>query len=408
MPQDTAVAQPDDAAPVRAPGRRRLTLSDRIATAWLASLGVAAMVVGGHDAVAGTAINLRLVGSLLLAGGVMLLIGAAGLWHRQPTGLSLAMIAAVTGVAIGVMTFLTQVVNDDPDERLIAWALIIIGSAAAAVHVRSATSAAERAKSIMSRLPILKSAISVGLVFSVAQFWYANIYLPTAAPVSLTLDAKIDSVTPAGNDKHVVVKGSVVIENTSKAKVQVLASTIDVKATRLELAEFDDDEFTGNVNEANREKLTLAERHVSEEEAEYVTHGRLVSERKFFEAGEKITVPFLTWVPKDSYNAVYVESWIASGRANALGLEKAQPPAISNTAQGEAVYLTRLPNAGWLHVLTRGDRYLRVAYDDDPNYETEVDFANDGRPDPPDGFSDRLARFYGVAQTENSAVVAVP
>jgi len=97
------------------------------------------------------------VGSLLLAAGVVLLAGAGGLLRRKPVGLSLAIIAALLGVAIGVMTFLAQVVNDEPDRRLAAWAAIIVASGATALHIRALTPPGERAKSLWSRLPILKS-----------------------------------------------------------------------------------------------------------------------------------------------------------------------------------------------------------------------------------------------------------
>jgi hypothetical protein len=49
-----------------------------------------------------------------------------------------------------------------------------------------------------------------------------------------------------------------------------------------------------------------------------------------------------------------------------------------------------------------------VEYDDDPAAVVAVGFAARRKPDPPAGFSDRLSRFYGVARTENSAVVSVP
>jgi len=42
------------------------------------------------------------------------------------------------------------------------------------------------------------------VLFSIAQFWYSLIYLPTTAPASLTLEAKLDKVTPRG--KHVVIE----------------------------------------------------------------------------------------------------------------------------------------------------------------------------------------------------------
>lgn len=148
----------------------------------MALLGVAATIVGGHDAVAGTEISVRLVGSLLLAAGVVLLAGAAGLLRRTADGLSLAMISALLGVAMGIMTFLAQTVNDEPDRRLLAWGAMIVVSGAAALYIRARALPEERVKSIWSRLPILKSTISIGFLISLAQFWYSQIYLPTTAP----------------------------------------------------------------------------------------------------------------------------------------------------------------------------------------------------------------------------------
>src|SRR5262245_22777803 len=84
-------------------------LATSAGAAWLLILGAAAVVIGGHDTVAGREVMVRVWGTLVLAAGCVLLVGAAGLWQRTARGRALAMVAALLGVALGAMTFLAQV-----------------------------------------------------------------------------------------------------------------------------------------------------------------------------------------------------------------------------------------------------------------------------------------------------------
>lgn len=423
------------------------------ATVWLTLLGIAAATIGVHDALAATEISVRVVGSLLLGGGIVMLAGAVGLWQRKPVGLSLAMIAALVGVVIGIMAFLTQVANDEPDQRLIAWAFIIVASGTTARCIHRLTPAEERARGIWSRLPILKSAISIGVLFSIAQFWYSQIYVPTTAPPSLTVEANIDKVTPRGS--HLVIEGAVTIRNTSNTAVQVLASALDVTGELYVPGDVTAEDFADRVSDADLGKVTVAERHIGlDGESTSVSRGRLVPETTWLEAAETTTVPILTWVPKRRYHALRISAEMTVGRRNALGQLGDQvdlgPHPIP--VDGGVVFLTRLPEAGWLRRLTRGARYLRVKYSRDPEEETalipfpEVSFAPKqesdppesfkrqlrafyasqklpppknfeqwlpvlhgvGLPDPPEGYDRRLGRYYGVASLVSSAVVSLP
>lgn len=421
------------------------------ATVWLALLGIAAATIGVHDAVAATEISVRVVGSLLLGGGIVMLAGAVGLWQRKPVGLSLAMIAALVGVVIGIMAFLTQVANDEPDRRLVAWTLIIVASGTAALCIRRLTPPEERARGIWSRLPILKSAISIGVLFSIAQFWYSQIYVPTTAPPSLTLETSIDKITPRGS--HLVIEGAVTIRNTSNTAVQVLASAFTVVGERYAPGDATAEDFADYVSDADLGKIAVVDRHIGLEESTLVSRGRL-EPVEWFEAAETITVPILTWVPKRRYNALRISAGMTVGRRNALGRLEDQVDLgpFPMPVDGGVVFLTRLPEAGWLRRLTRGARYLRVKYSRDPEEETaldplpEVGFASKresdppesfkrrlrafyksqellppenfeqwlpvlhgvGLPDPPEGYDRRLSRYYGVASLLNRAVVSLP
>ena len=132
---------------------------------------------------------MRVLGAFVLAAGIVLVAGAFGLRRTDPLGRALAMVAALLGVALGGLMFLAQAVNDEPDGRLSVWAAVIVLSAAAAWHIRALSPPDERAESIWHHLPFLKSAVSIGVLISLAQFWYASIYVPTTAPASLTLSS---------------------------------------------------------------------------------------------------------------------------------------------------------------------------------------------------------------------------
>jgi hypothetical protein len=373
------------------------------AASWLAILGFAATAIGVHDAIDASEINVRLVGALLLVAGIVMLSGAVGLSRRTPVGLSLAMIAALLGVLVGIMMFLTQVANDEPDQRLAAWALIIVASGAAALCVRAALPSDERPQTIWSRLPILKSAISVGVLASVAQFWYSQIYLPTKAPPILTIEMKVDKVTPRAG--HLILQGSAVVRNASDTKVALLASTLDIRGTRLSATRIKPEEFTGLVGDAESASFGMANRYVIQGPESVISHGRLLHDA-YLDAGEAVTVPILTWLPKHKYSAVHLDAAVWGGRANALELEDATQTNSLSTTDGlfsetnalptkdGVFYVTRLPEASWLQRLTRGERYLRVKYNRYESAIPAVGFARKHEADPSEHFKNRLRTFW--------------
>lgn len=153
--------------------------------------------------------------------------------------------------------------------------------------------------------------------------------------------------------KHLVIEGSVAIRNTSDTKVQVLASTFDITGMRIVPVRVKPEDFVKATSDANLEKFSQAERHMVSEPPGIVSHGRLVPESSYVEPAESGSVPILTWVPKGTYNALRVDAWVAVGRGKTLGIEDAKP--VSFRDRGGVVYRTRLPEAGLLRRLTRGD-----------------------------------------------------
>jgi hypothetical protein len=371
-------------------------------------------------------VNARLFGTLVLAAGVVLVAGAGGLHGGKAVGRALATVAALLGIALGALLFVAQAVNDEPDRRLVLWAGIIVLSVAAFIGIRARTPEEERRQGVWSQLPIVKSAISLGVLISAAQFWYTSIYVPTTAPASLTLEPKIEEVTPRGD--QLAVKGSVTIRNTSGTRVNVLASSLDlsgdrlaegpaskgapVRAFRKAISDADQGVEVGSVG---------ADRYVGSNGLTEVAHRRLVEDGTYLESGEVLTVPIFTRIPKrvhfseelgrtpkeTSFDSLALDAWVAMARGKVLAIETKRTH--YHPTKNGLIALTAVPEAGWLLRLTRGDRFVRTEYSNAPEGDfPNVSFAPDRKRHPPSDFNERLRRFYGVAESSSRAVKSLP
>lgn len=401
-----------EAAPRSIPPGRTSTRR-RAVTTWLASLGLAATIVGGHDVVAGTEVNARLFGTLVLGAGIVLIVGAAGLRGDSSVGRALATVAALLGSALGALIFMAQVVNDEPDRRLVLWAAIIVLSAAAFIEIREQTPQDEKEEGVWSQLPIVKSAVTLGVLISAAQFWYTSIYVPTTAPASLTLEPKIAAVTPRGD--QLAVRGSVTVRNTSGTRVNVLASSLNLSGD--ELIEGRGARSGPGFREAISvadEGVTVstvdADLYVGSDRLTKLAHRRLVEDGTYLEPGEVVTVPFFTEFPQQNrFDALALNVWLSIARGKVLAVETEEPRL--RQSKGGVVFLTAVPEAGWLLRLTRGDRFVRTEYSDSIDSEApypKVSFAPDRRRPAPSDFNERLRRFYGVNEATGRALMPLP
>jgi hypothetical protein len=381
------------------------------AIAWLALLGLMAITIGGHDTVAGTEITVRIWGSLVLGSGIVLVAGAAGLHRGTPVGRSLAMVGALLGAALGLLTFLAQVVTDEPDRRLVLWMAIIALSLGTAWVVRAVTPESDRGKTVWSQLPVLKTVVSAGVFISVGQFWYTSIYIPTTAPASITLDTQLSQKREG--DK-VIVQGTVTVKNTSSTRVSVVGSVLDVSAGNVTAgADVGEPEFSSRVLHAHEDGFVPADlssegmggRYAELSDATVVSRGPLVGDGSYFEPGESVTVPFIAWVPADQFGVVTATAGFVIARSRALALEEVKPTITS--APSTTISTREIPEAGWLRRLTRGRRYVRVVNDDgtmQPPFP-EVRFSPDEGQATSDDYNRRMWRFYGVNLATSNAIV---
>jgi hypothetical protein len=399
-------AQPGKTERAKAGSTRRRRAATAGAMGWLLALGLVAVVIGGHDAVAGADITVRLWGTLVLGAGAVLIAGSIGLKGGRASGRSLGTLAALLGVVLGVITFLAQVVNDEPDGRLVIWGSIIVVSAGTAALIWRFAPPSEREQGVWAQLPVLKSVVSAGVLFSLAQFWYSSIYLPTTAPASLTVETVIERIAPRANSAP--VRGSVVVRNTSGTRVNVLASLLRVSGEAVGRQRLSETEFARQMRDAYQDPMRIgaATRYAYTGDAEALSIGRLVPDTTYLEPDETLTLPFVAWAPLQRFGIVNVDVLIAVARGRALALETSPPEAPSGE---DGVTLTRVPEAGWLRALTRGDRFVRSEYPvdvDDPRLD--VQFLSDVAGEPDAGFDRRMKRFYGYALVSANALQPVP
>lgn len=388
------LGSPELGPPPAPRARARRGLAATAGALWLLVLGAAAVVIGGHDTVAGTELMVRVWGTLVLGAGCVLVAGAAGLWRGTPRGRSLAMVAALLGVALGAMTFLAQAVNDEPDRRLLAWTAIMLLSGACVWAVRSVTPPSADGEGLLSALPVLKSVVSLGVIASLAQFWYASIYIPTTAPASLTIETSIRSVR---DGSRLVLMGSVTVRNTSGTRVNLLASTMRLAGEKMGAAA--DQEFEDDALEAHTSgTLDYVVRGQTTPEHTVVAAGPLLPDGFYLEPGETVTQPMNARVSAGRFDEATLDTAVVIARGRVLALETAAPAPPRRTSQG-VVIVTPIPEAGWLRRLTRGDRYVRAEYTSDLRGIPAVRFVTnaDAGPQDDESFHKRMWHFYGAS-----------
>ncbi len=359
--------------------------------------------MGGHDALAGYEIAVRLVGILLLSAGLLLIAGGAALLTTRSLGPALALLSALVGVGLGTLLGLTQVANDEPDRRLAVWAAIVVLSAVAALVIRARTPAADGG--MWSRLPMLKSVVSLGLLISAGQFWYGSIHVPASAPPSLTIELQLEPSRSRG--RMVVLEGTATIHNTSGTRVNTLGSVLEVWGQQVEHRPLGDKAYMEATRTAADEATIFPGRFGRPVAAKLVLQQPLLADGTYLEPGERITEPILTWVPEGRFDVIDLWASITVARGRALEPAAAAPQVRSEKDRVKTV--APITEAGWLRALTRGDRFVhteRVIDPRRPSFGAWVSADPERRSSPE--FEERMGRFYGIAAATGRAFVPLP
>jgi hypothetical protein len=390
-PDEDAEAQQETIAAAPAPSRALA----RLLSAWLFVLGVAACVVGVHDAGRGDEIAVRLIGTLVALAGLVVIAGGFGLLGKSPRGRSLGSVACLVGVALGVMLTVSQLANDRFNAIVFVWIAIALASGIGAVLLRRDLPTAWR------DFPILKSVVSLGVLTSAVQFWYGSIYLPASAPPSLTLSVSLEPVRTTA--AHVTLHGTATIKNTSGTRVNTISSFVRVRDSAIDPDGPPPTDFATALREAAEDPGGgPAAREFSEETSVVFVHfSKLLPEGTYFEDGETVTVPFTVFVARQRFHVVTADVDVLFARASLkLDADRARRDVKGATI----VTATPIASGGWIRDLTRSDRYVRSTWSVDPNRSIGVDvaFSPHANRAGPKRFDARLQRFYGYSTANGS------
>jgi hypothetical protein len=373
-----------------------------VLAAWLLVLGSASFVVGIHDAGVGDEISVRLVGTLVLLGALVLIGGGIGLLVNSPRGQLLATVACLLGVALGVMLTLSQLASDGWDGNramLFAWVAIALASGLGVFVLRGLLPGAWR------ELRVVASLVGVGVVISVAQFWYGSIYLPASAPPSLTLSVTLEPVRTTST--RLTLRGTVTIKNTSSTRVNTLASFVAVRDGTIDPDRDPSADFsTALLDTAKKEGVPgggeVARMYSGDPSEALVQFSKLFPEETYFESGETVTVPLTVFVQRHRFQVVTADVDVSFARASLkLDSEHSHPDATG------LITSTPILPGGWIRDLTRSDRYVHTTWTAEPSgIAVEVAFSPSRNPPEPKtfdkAFDERLQRFYGYS-TANGA-----
>ena len=370
----------------------------RLLSAWLFLLGLAACVVGIHDAGRGDEIAVRLVGTLVALAGLVLIAGGLGLLGKSPRGRSLGSLACLVGVALGVMMTVSQLANDRLQPILLGWIAIAAVSAVGAIVLRRDLPTAWR------DFPILKSVVTLGVLTSAVQFWYGSIYLPASAPPSLTLSVSLEPISTTS--ARVTLRGTATIKNTSGTRVNTISSFVLVRDGAIDPDARPSTDFGAALRATAEDPGAAgggpAAREFSEESSVVFVHfSKLFPEGTYFEDGESVTVPFTVFVARRRFHVVTADVDVLFARAS-LKLDADHARRVVKGAT--IVTTTPIVSGGWIRDLTRSDRYVRSTWTVDPNSSVGVDVAFSPYPDRAGStaFDRRLQGFYGYSTANGS------
>jgi len=205
--------------------------------AFLALVGLGALVVGGHDAaLAGVTLGVTVGGAILVVLGALLLVAGASLvrlgrprtWPRgdRPPCRQIVLVAFLATVLLGVYAFFSAIKTNSTQRPYVAAAgLVIAAIAAVGLHYfgRDARVTLPRVGAIMLGL--------VGTIVGAWQFWYQNQYAATHAGRAVALSAVLQRLPRQQRDD--VVKVTLGYEAVGSRSVVVIGSAYTLTGSRV-------------------------------------------------------------------------------------------------------------------------------------------------------------------------------
>lgn len=353
------------AARRRARSVYRTTRSSWLIATYLIMLGLAAAVVGLHDAFVTSTLAPRVTGILLVLAGVFMTSAGATLfaryWKHRYEAAFLG--GAVASVLLTVIWAAALVNGDAPSLWRFPIGPYLIAAALGmcfALWRRGGLLIAQflRKGGLRRVSAILLGTTAIALV----QFLYGSIYVPATATPTLTITATTAPGKAVADRRPLTIE--ITVRNSADQAVNVLAGSYEVIAYNTESrAPLDSSKPVEDATLDSWRKSILNTGRIrmdaSDSRAHLVEIGGLLSPGTFVEPGEQIKRKLVAYMPAN-YTTATLSIDVAVARRR---FENQLSFSLDVTkAQGEPVLdaVDQIDDLSWLHKLTRGKRYIHA------------------------------------------------
>lgn len=424
----------------RAPNRALLWLKakgsklDGITVCLLVPTCLFALILGGHDAAFADDLGIRTIAAGLAALG--LVVGYAVVMRGiHGTGAeAIEMIACLVVAGISCSLF-TQLLGRYwgfvwPVVQLALFVAFFIGALISARRLWYR----QRDRGQMfkfSEFKLLGSAVSLGAVVGLLQFWYTNVYVPGSAEPSLSITPSLGTVslrsTPAGS--RLLVDARIDLDNTSGARLEIVGAEYFFYGTCV---------YAQSATSANQQAMKAMSGGApatlqGEQYRELVGFGTFPLQGQAINAGET-DHQFVVGILKPGYfDMASIAAYVVLARPT-LHLDKAKKfagltrritaPAIpqgppcahlkpdaqtSSNTQASVTYASEIDDNSWLHRLARGRQYLRIRYSTSPRQQAiTIGVSPHRKHDASPSYNEAMSRLYGVTYDVARAGIILP
>jgi len=373
-------------------------------------VGLFAAIVGLVDALSAGNLTGRLIGLVLVAAAGLLLLCAAGVLVEHAQAPQLAVAGALAAAGVGAYFLYANLQGFGVDARIAAWSLIIAGACAALVvavlWVRETSGSLTKAGR-----RVALSAVSVGSILAVLQFWYTAAYVPSTHLPFLTLRAELSEGATATTAFHPLV-ARIELQNTSDRKVMVLGSVYRVIGARIGSRDGPSSGGAAGTQRSSCMRGNAQNSFFCRRVLEEIEVGEVIQRRSEFEPTQVYLADLSIPVPAGRFDVagLTVEVIVADAERLVLGSERAYPPRDSPYVRGTE---SDIVEQSWVDRLTRPGRVVRSLWVEPPMQGPRIValVAARGAGDPPglrpDAEARRLDRHYRISVVVATATAAL-
>jgi hypothetical protein len=390
---------------------RQLSTPLQIAVGCFTVVGIAALVVGGHDIFLATQLSTRLLAAVVVLIAVGLLVSSVGFLRRRQWAYTLGVIASVAGSITAALFFVAQWVNRVHDYRLGLWAALT------AFFVLTSVGLAKQGRVHIAtlarrRVQVVSSVLSIGAVISIAQFWNAAVRVPPTAAPSLTISTDVTELGQRDGMRRFA--GTIKVTNTATSKVWILSSLYNVLGGHANLEQKKPSLFAEELEShiSNEEFTYGLARHTTKQYEQVLESGQLLQHLTYLVPDEVYTFHLAFYAPIERYDLLRLETLVVVAKDTLVLDETRQPipEVVSEDGVRRAVAARPVRDTSWFSRIFRGDRvvHTEVVFDRTFGYLKPFlnVYINRGGREPvwaeESAYALRMRRSYGVATSDGS------